>query len=433
MGIFYYIVLCFITVFLKMKLLGALLACAAAEPILVPLKKTTTDMFSRPTTTDLRAKYGLVDTYDVPLTPLTNYMDAQYFGPITIGTPGQNFTVIFDTGSANLWVPSEKCDPHIGSGFACLNHNRYDSEKSETWTEDGTKFEIQYGTGSMIGFQSIDEVDIAPTYPGGLVANQATFAEAVEEPGVTFLAARFDGIMGLSYDTISVNKAVPIYTQLMKDGKVDSGLFAFYIARTNGNTPDEEGGEISWGGVNPARFEGEYPDAFNWHDVTRKAYWEIAADSIDVKVTDKDGAACVGGCSVIVDSGTSLITGPEKDIEIINKAIGARKFLAGQWLVNCRRIPTMPVIDFVLDGKTYQLAAEDYVLQIQDGDEIQCISAFMALEIPPPAGPLWILGDAFMGVYYTAFDFDNDRVGFAPLSKKKTEKKKKKKKKKKKS
>lgn len=87
--------------------------------------------------------------------------------------------------------------------------------------------------------------------------------------------------------------------------------------------------------------------------------------------------------------------------------------VGSQAQVDCSQIPSMPNVKFTVGGKVWELTPEQYVLKISAGGQEQCISGFMGIDLPPRVGPLWILGDVFIGAYYTIFDYGNERVGYA--------------------
>lgn len=211
------------------------------------------------------------------------------FSEIELGTPPQKFKVVLDTGSSNLWVPSSEC-----SSIACYLHNKYDSSASSTYHKNGSEFAIKYGSGSLSGFISQDTLKI-----GDLKVKGQDFAEATNEPGLAFAFGRFDGILGLGYDTISVNKIVPPFYNMLDQGLLDEPVFAFYLGDTN-----KEGDEsvATFGGVDKDHYTGELIKI----PLRRKAYWEVELDAIALG----DDVAEMENTGVILDTGTSLIALP---------------------------------------------------------------------------------------------------------------------------
>lgn len=249
------------------------------------------------------------------------------------GTPPQPFTVVFDTGSSNLWVPSTRC-----SSIACFLHRRYDATQSSTYKENGTEFAIRYGTGSLEGVISNDVVTIAD-----IEISKQDFGESVKEPGITFALGRFDGILGLGYDTISVQRVVPPFYTMVNRKLVDQPVFGVWL----NNGGDDDGGEITFGGWDEDHIEGE----ITWTKVIRKGYWEVQLDS-----------ASLGGHALpiqtkraAIDTGSSLFAMPVEEADAINAKLGGKKNFAGQYTVDCEKVSSMPVFSLVFAGKKFDL------------------------------------------------------------------------------
>jgi len=322
---------------------------------------------------------------------INNFQDAQYFGDISVGTPPQVLRVVYDSGSSNLWVNKQ-------SGWFS-RHKHYDDSKSSSYVKNGSTFHIQYGSGPVSGFYSKDTIHM-----GDVDITDYTFAEVDNTKGLgpAWIAGHFDGICGMGWDDISVDHVKTPLRAIVDSKKLGANQFAFYLGGGGAK------GELVLGGVDPAHYTGD----FNAVPVIETApgktgYWALAMD--DAKVGGNSVTSCR---KAIVDSGTSLLAVPTSDFKKIAEAVGAKPVapfppLNKEYTVDCNSVG--PDVEFVIGGKSYVLKKEDYVLN--EGGK--CLLGFLGLDVPAPAGPLYILGDVFMRKYYVKFDVDNKQLGFA--------------------
>lgn len=374
--------------FSKIIVLLAILSVAFAGVIRIPMTKHTDDstfvqgIVNRAKSNPHGLKYNLKAEGPVVI---EDYQNSQYYGEITLGTPGQKFNVIFDTGSSDLWVAGSDCDK------SCGRHAEFNAAKSSTYQANGTKFDIMYGSGPVSGYESVDVLNTGSINVKNQIFAEVTNAEGL---GLAYKIGKFDGILGLAFPSISVNHVPTVFENMASQGLVDKNLFSFYLGTESGQK-----GELLLGGIDDNLYTGD----IQYVPLTSETYWEYKLDGLKV-----DGTTYGAGDKAIMDSGTSILTGPSDVVSKLAESMGAKKINKSEYMVDCSA-PNLPTFTYTLNGNDYTLEPTDYL--IPDGD--LCLLGMMGLDVPRPNGPLWIMGDVFMRKYYTVFDVENQQVGIA--------------------
>lgn len=390
------------------------------------------------------------------------YHKSAYYGSIFVGGPHpQKFDVVFDTGSGHLVLPSTMCH-----SATCRQHRRYRRRNSATAKDidyDGTvvdpmqardQITVAFGTGEVTGVFVEDSVclnqvmkqpqssamGVPPTasmlqtkvqkltstavvsegnssLAGGIEPSQGCvrlrIVAATDMTSEPFSSFDFDGVLGLGLQGLSQTPEFNFFHTATQAGAWDtpnSRTFTVFLGK------EGEESDITFGGWQESHFADGHPKELAWCDVKdpELGYWQLPIHSI--RIGDEVLAFCEEGCHAVVDTGTSLLGVPSAIAPQLRNGLQHAIQPGG----SCDG--TGPQLHIDLGNFTVTLGPQDYArpqireeLELSNNTgEASCIPMMMLIDLPAPLGPkLFILGEPVLQRYYTGFDSQNKRVGFA--------------------
>mmetsp|Transcript_3532 Transcript_3532/g.8794 ORF Transcript_3532/g.8794 Transcript_3532/m.8794 type:complete len:469 (-) Transcript_3532:61-1467(-) len=335
----------------------------------------------------------------------------QYYGQVEVGTPPQKFTVIFDTGSGHLLLPSESCD-----SAACSRHKRFSEKNSSTavpiaWadeplarasddTDRDTKV-INFASGDAVGQFVRDRVCLGS--PAAFCAD-ADFVEMTEESDDPFRDAEWDGVLGLG-QAISDAPEFDVFGVLAKNATpgMHQSLFAVYLGR---RIQDEA--EITFGNLREDRMD----SALTWVPVSQEGYWQFQFQDFTINGKPANLCSSKSGCQGVLDTGSSLMMGPKG---ILDQLLGLLAF-GNSTQMNCSSSVQFPKLGFKIDGKLFEMEPDDYMDRSVDKSLPHGTDACWAHLMPigdTGRGPIFVLGMPFLRTFYTVYDVGQKRIGIA--------------------
>jgi hypothetical protein len=373
------------TTFITLLLL-ALSSITSTQVIRVPLKTQATSSSSQKTTNFLAKNASIA---------IQNYLDMNYIGAIQVGSSKQQFNLVLDTGSANLWIPD--------SSLATV-YNSFDCSRSQTCkpaVHEG--YSIKYGLGQILGYKITDEINL-----GDLPVSDFPMLLAIQTQSLTL--SNYDGILGLA-----LGRYIPSFPTLLeslkKNNLISTGTFSMYLGADSYSSGGKTG-ELIFGGYDPKYAQSE----FQFVKVKTEAetiFWE--ADMSALGYGNTSNLSSVTKSPVIFDSGTSLLVLPEKYIVDFVREAGKQGIecektgIKGMYACDCSAQDRMADMVFYFDDVSLSIPPSSYMFS-QMG---YCFLAIQPQEKVISVNNPIILGDVFLKNFYTLYTADNYTVGFA--------------------
>lgn len=327
-------------------------------------------------------QFHIMEAVD-PKTPKTAGLDQDgtdysYFVEALLGSGKTKMYMLLDTGAGSSWVMGTDC-----TSQACSLHDSFGPSDSSTLKSSSKDFSIAYGSGSVSGSLVTDTIEVAGmslSYQFGLATNTSS----------DFVHFAFDGILGMSMNSGANENFL---SALEGAGMLSQSIFSVALARASDGYND---GEVTFGATNPSRYTG----AITYTDIPTGSDWSIPLD--DMSYNGKKASA--GGINAYIDTGTSYMFGPAKNVKALHAVIdGAQSSDGVTWTVPCDT--TTPLV-VTFSGVDHAISSEDWISPKDSTGK--CTSNVYGYEVVSGS---WLFGDTFLKNVYAVFDKDQKRIG----------------------
>jgi len=329
---------------------------------------------------------------------ITSRMHGQMFtASISVGTPPQNMTAIFDLLVGFTWVPSVNCHTVF-----CRLANTYDSADSSTYQADGRPFSIN-GLYNFSGILSYDTLSIGDSLhvPSQSLSEVLVITEPALATGLPYDCAL--GLARRNNQTDPGTGTDTLLDNMFAQGVILERQFSLWLAR------DGTFGELTFGGVDEARYTGN----ISWVELLGDdpGTWIFGVDSIYL-ATSPVVEWCPEGCQLRMDTSTRYGRVSPSLALAVNTALGGEEVAPGLFAIDCSTLDTLPTLRLNLGGQEVEMNPRDYVDVLDNGTGAAfCMSGFIGKE--ELADNQIFLGFQFMQAFYSVYDAENARIGLA--------------------